>query len=214
MAFVAQYTHSLKPVREYLVKIDGIYKEVEQYGTLLLHRPSNVYNETSGLCEEGVVVKAPLQGELEEDIIGKKVRFWFSDAHATYKGNMPKIDEHLLVMPTSIISVDGQMAGEYIYCKPIETFRSASGLIIPNIEYVSYDTMQKPVQNIREFYTDRGRVVGKNNHFPEGTVLWWGDESNVRLGWDSGFLVRKRMVILSGPDAERMSYVKRATRKV
>jgi len=117
-------------------------------------------------------------------------------------------------MPTSVISVEGEMTGEYIYCKPIETFRSASGIIIPNIEYVSYDTMQKPIQNIREFYTDRGRVVGKNEHFPEGTVLWWGDESNVRLGWEGGFLVRKRMVALSGPDAERMSYIKKVTRRV
>lgn len=214
MAFVAKYTDSLKPVREYLVRIDGIYKETEEYGTLLLHRPSNVYNETSGLCEEGVVVKAPLQGDFEHDLVGKKARFWFSNAHATYKGNMPKIDEHLLVMPTSIISVDGQMVGEYIYCKPIETFRSSSGLIIPNIEYVSYDTMQAPIQNIREFYTDRGKVVGKNEHFPEGTVLFWGNESNVRIGWDNGFLVRKRMVVASGPDAERMTYIRRKTKQV
>jgi len=214
MAFVAKYTETLQPIREYLVHIDGIYKETEQYGTLLLHRPSNVYNETNGLCEEGVVVKAPLQHALPHDIIGKRVRFWFSEAHATHKGHVPKIDEHLLVMPTSVISVEGEMTGEYIYCKPIETFRSASGIIIPNIEYVSYDTMQKPIQNIREFYTDRGRVVGKNEHFPEGTVLWWGDESNVRLGWEGGFLVRKRMVALSGPDAERMSYIKKVTRRV
>jgi hypothetical protein len=100
------------------------------------------------------------------------------------------------------------MVGDFIYCKPIETFRSASGLIIPNIELVSLDTLQKPQQNYREFYTDRGVVVGENEHYPDGTVLFWGDEANVRLGWHGGFLVRKRMVLLSGEDARKMSYVK------
>ena len=50
MAFVTKYSESIKPIREYLVEIDGIYKETIEYGTLLLHRPSNVYNETGGLC--------------------------------------------------------------------------------------------------------------------------------------------------------------------
>ena len=209
MAFVTKYNEDIKPIREYLVKIDGIYQETVEYGPLMLHRPSNIYNETSGLCEEGVVAKAPIVGALDEDIVGKKVRFWFTEAHATYRGNMPKIDEHLMVMPQSIISVEDAMVGEYIFCKPIETPRSAAGIIIPNIEYVSYDTLQKPVQNIREYYTDRGVVSGKNNHFPEGEVLWWGHESNVRLGWEGGFLVRRRMVEAYGPDANKLSYVKR-----
>ena len=42
MAFVAKYTDSIKPIREYLVEIDGIYKETIEYGTLLLHRPSSI----------------------------------------------------------------------------------------------------------------------------------------------------------------------------
>jgi hypothetical protein len=213
MAFVTQYSENIKPVREYLVKIDGIYQETIEYGTLMLHRPSNIYNETNGLCEEGVVVKAPIINGLEQDIVGKKVRFWFTEAHATYRGNMPKIDGHLMVLPQSIISVEDEMVGEYIFCKPMETFRSASGIIIPNIEYVSYDTLQKPVQNIREFYTDRGKVVGKNQHFPDGTILWWGDESNVRLGWEGGFLVRKRMLDAYGPDAQKLTYLKPKSRK-
>ena len=213
MAFVTQYSENIKPVREYLVKIDGIYQETIEYGTLMLHRPSNIYNETNGLCEEGVVVKAPIINGLEQDIVGKKVRFWFTEAHATYRGNMPKIDGHLMVLPQSIISVEDEMVGEYIFCKPIETSRSASGIIIPNIEYVSYDTLQKPTQNIREFYTDRGRVVGKNQHFPDGTILWWGHESNVRLGWEGGFLVRKRMLDAYGPDAQRLTYLKPKPRK-
>jgi hypothetical protein len=214
MAFVTQYSENIKPVREYLVKIDGIYQETIEYGTLMLHRPSNIYNETNGLCEEGVVVKAPIINGLEQDIVGKKVRFWFTEAHATYRGNMPKIDGHLMVLPQSIISVEDEMVGEYIFCKPIETARSASGIIIPNIEYVSYDTLQKPVQNIREFYTDRGKVVGKNQHFPDGTILWWGDESNVRLGWEGGFLVRKRMLDAYGPDAKTLTYIKNKVRRV
>ena len=213
MAFVTQYSENIKPVREYLVKIDGIYQETIEYGTLMLHRPSNIYNETNGLCEEGVVVKAPIINGLEQDIVGKKVRFWFTEAHATYRGNMPKIDGHLMVLPQSIISVEDEMVGEYIFCKPIETSRSASGIIIPNIEYVSYDTLQKPTQNIREFYTDRGRVVGKNQHFPDGTILWWGHESNVRLGWEGGFLVRKRMLYAYGPDAQKLTYLKPKPRK-
>jgi hypothetical protein len=208
MAFVTEYSEDIKPIREYLVKIDGIYQDTIEYGTLMLHRPSSIYNETNGLCEEGVAVCAPLIDGLEEDIIGKNIRFWFTEAHATYRGNMPKIDGHLMVMPQSIISVEDEMVGEYIFCKPIETSRSASGIIVPNIEYVSYDTLQKPVQNIREFYTDRGIVSGKNNHYPEGTILWWGHESNVRLGWNGGFLVRRRMVQVYGPDAIKLSHVK------
>lgn len=214
MAFVTQYSENIKPVREYLVKIDGIYQETIEYGTLMLHRPSNIYNETNGLCEEGVVTKAPIINALERDIVGKKVRFWFTEAHATYKGNMPKIDEHLMVMGQSIISVGDEMVGDYIFCKPIETSRSASGLIIPNIEYISYDTLQKPTQNIREYYTDRGKVVGKNEHFPEGTILWWGHESNVRLGWDGGFLVRRKMVVAYGPDAQKLTYIAPKPRKM
>jgi hypothetical protein len=214
MAFVTPYTEELTPIREYLVKIDGIYKDTIEHGTLMLHRPSNIFNETNGLCEEGVVVKAPVIDGLEEDIVGKKVRFWFTEAHATYRGNMPKIDGHLMVMPQSIISVEDEMIGEYIFCKPIETARSASGIIVPNIEYVSYDTLQKPVQNIREFYTDRGMVSGKNKHFPEGEVLWWGHESNVRLGWNGGFLVRRRMLEVHGPDAQRLNYIKVKPRRM
>lgn len=208
MAFVAKYTESLRPIREYLVEITGIYKDTIEFGTLLLHSPSNIYNETNGLCEEGTIVKAPLSGEYDESLIGKKATFWFSEAHSVYKGHMPKIDGHLLVLPDSVISVDGEMAGEYIYCKPIETARSASGIIIPNIELVSIDTLQKPRQNVREFYTDRGVVSGKNKHFPEGTVLFWGHEANVRLGWKEGFLVRRRMVLCYGEDAKRMTFVK------
>jgi len=208
MAFVAKYTESLRPIREYLVEITGIYKDTIEFGTLLLHSPSNIYNETNGLCEEGTIVKAPLSGEYDESVIGKKATFWFSEAHSVYKGHMPKIDGHLLVLPDSVISVDGEMAGEYIYCKPIETARSASGIIIPNIELISIDTLQKPRQNVREFYTDRGIVSGKNKHYPEGTVLFWGHEANVRLGWKEGFLVRKRMVLCYGDDAKRMTFVK------
>ena len=208
MAFVAKYTESLRPIREYLVEITGIYKDTIEFGTLLLHSPSNIYNETNGLCEEGTIVKAPLSGEYDESLIGKKATFWFSEAHSVYKGHMPKIDGHLLVLPDSVISVDGEMAGEYIYCKPIETARSASGIIIPNIELISIDTLQKPRQNVREFYTDRGVVSGKNKHFPEGTVLFWGHEANVRLGWKEGFLVRKRIVLCYGEDAKRMTFVK------
>jgi hypothetical protein len=208
MAFVAKYTESLRPIREYLVEITGIYKDTIEFGTLLLHSPSNIYNETNGLCEEGTIVKAPLSGEYDETMIGKKATFWFSEAHSVYKGHMPKIDGHLLVLPDSVISVDGEMAGEYIYCKPIETARSASGIIIPNIELVSIDTLQKPRQNVREFYTDRGIVSGKNKHYPEGIVLFWGHEANVRLGWKEGFLVRKRMVLCYGEDAKRMTFVK------
>jgi hypothetical protein len=213
MAFVTKYTESLCPVREYLVEITGIYKDTIEYGTLLLHSPSNIYNETNGLCEEGVVVKTPLSGESNPEYIGKKATFWFSEAHSVYRGHMPKIDGHLLVLPKSIISIDGDMVGEYIYCKPVETARSASGLIIPNIELVSYDTLQKPKQNIREFYTDRGVVSGKNEHFQEGTMLFWGDESNVRVGWNGGFLVRKRMVLCCGEDAIKMTYIKKRPKK-
>lgn len=209
MAFVTEYTDSLTPIREYLVEITGIYEDTIKYGTLLLHAPSNIYNETNGLCEEGKVKKAPIKGAMDEDLVGEKVRFWFSEAHSVYKGNSPKINGHLLVQPQSIIAIGNRMIGEYIYCKPIMTPRSKAGLIIPNIELVSYDTLQKPVEKIREFYTDRGMVAGENALYPEGTVLYWGDESNVRLGWDEGFLVRSRMVLAYGPDAEHLSYVKR-----
>jgi hypothetical protein len=213
MAFVTAYTPSIKPIREYLVEIDGIYQNTIEYGTLLLHRPSNIYNETGGLCEEGTVVKAPItKGEYGEDIVGKRIKFWFSEAHATYKGNMPKIDGHLMVASNSIISIEDREVGDHILCKPIETARSASGLIIPNIELISHDTLQAPQQNIREFYTDKGIVHGKNDHFPEGTLLFWGDESNVRVGYNGCFLVRKRMVMASGEDANKLIYLKKKVR--
>jgi hypothetical protein len=126
---------------------------------------------------------------------------------------MPKIDGHLMVAPKSIISIEDREVGDHILCKPIETARSAAGLIIPNIELVSYDTLQKPVENIREFYTDKGIVQGKNDHFPAGTPLFWGDESNVRVGYNGCFLVRKRMVMASGEDAAKLIYIKKKVRK-
>lgn len=214
MAFVTKYSESIKPIREYLVEIDGIYQETIEYGTLLLHRPTTIFNETGGLCEEGVVIKAPIKDGFEEDIVGKRIKFWFSEAHATYKGNMPKIDGHLMVAPKSIISVEDREVGDHILCKPIETARSAAGLIIPNIELVSYDTLQKPIENIREFYTDKGVVQGKNDHFPEGAILFWGDEGNVRVGYNGCFLVRKRMVMASGEDVKKLIYLKKKVRKV
>jgi hypothetical protein len=213
MALVVDNTSTLRPVREYLVEITGIYEETIKHGTLLLHSPSNIYNETNGLCEDGIVAKAPITGAFPDlDIVGKKARFWFSEAHSVYKGNSPKIDGHLLVRPDSIISVDGEMMGEYIYCKAIETPRSAAGIIMPNIELVSIDTLQAPRQNFREFYTDRGVVASKNEQFPEGETLFWGDEGNVRIGWDGGFLVRRRMVLAWGDDAKKMTYLKRTSK--
>jgi len=209
MAFVTEYTEKIQTIREYLVEITGIYQETVQYGTLLLHAPSNIYIETNGLCEEGIVKKGPLSGGVDENLVGEKVRFWFSEAHSVYKGNSPKINGHLLVLPQSVISVGSRMIGEFIYSKPIMTLRSKAGLYIPNIELISYDTLQKPLEKIREYYTDRGVVYGQNDIYPEGTILYWGDESNVRLGWEEGFLVRKRMVLAYGPDAEHMTYVKR-----
>ena len=209
MAFVTEYTESMQPIREYLVEITGIYEETIQYGTLLLHAPSNIFNETNGLCEEGKVKKAPITGGINEELVGEKVRFWFSEAHSVYKGNSPKINGHLLVLPQSIIGIGDRMLGEYIYCKPIMVKRSKAGLIIPNIELISYNSMEKPVEKIREFYTDRGVVSGQNDVYPEGTVIYWGHESNVRLGWNGGFLVRKRMVLAYGQDAENLSFVKK-----
>jgi len=117
-----------------------------------------------------------------------------------------------MVAPNSIISIEDREVGDHILCKPIETARSAAGIIIPNIELVSYDTMQKPVEKFREFYTDRGKVQGKNDHVPEGTYLFWGDESNVRVGYNGCFLVRKRMVMASGEDAVKLTYIKKKVR--
>lgn len=59
MAFVAKYTESLSPIREYLVEITGIYKDTIEFGTLLLHSPSNIYNETNGLCEVEPLSRLP-----------------------------------------------------------------------------------------------------------------------------------------------------------
>jgi hypothetical protein len=207
--FVTEDTPSLKPIREYLVAITGLYEETITHGTLLLHAPSPIYNETAGLCEDGVVTKAPMDGGFDEDIVGKKARFWFMDAHAAYKNNYPKVNGHLLVAPYSIISVEGKMVGEHILCKPIEMGKTASGLIIPNIELISMDSLQKPKENWREWYTDRGVVCAENDHFPIGTILFWGEDSNVRHGWEGGFLVKRRMVLCWGKEAERMSYVKK-----
>jgi hypothetical protein len=83
---------------------------------------------------------------------------------------------------------------------------------MPNIELVSIDTLQAPRQNFREFYTDRGVVASKNEQFPEGETLFWGDEGNVRIGWDGGFLVRRRMVLAWGDDAKKMTYMKRTSK--
>jgi hypothetical protein len=207
--YVTEDSPSLKPIREYLVEIAGIYQETITHGTLLLHAPSNIFNETAGLCEEGVIRKAPISKGFEGDLIGKKARFWFMDAHAVYKENYPKINGHLLVAPYSIISVENKMMGDHIYCKPIEIGKTASGLIIPNIELVSMDTLQKPQENWREWYTDRGIVAAENDHYPVGTILFWGDDSNVRHGWEGGFLVKKRMVLCWGKDAERMAFKKK-----
>jgi hypothetical protein len=206
--FVHEVTPEMKPTWYYLVAVEGIYNTTIKHGTLVLHAPSNIYNETGNLCEGGTVVALP-EDNPNEELLGEEVKFWYSEAHTTYVGNRPALEKHLLVQYNSIISVGDKTIGEYIKCSRIPLNTTAAGLFLPNIEVVSYDTLKTPDQNIRDYHTDKGIVSAENDHFPVGTVLYWGEDENARNDWEGGFLVRKRFVQAAGPQAQFLSFTKK-----
>jgi len=169
--------------------------------TLLL--PDRRNNDTDGLAETGIVKSVPA-GHSEE-LLGKKIRFWFLNTDFTMKSGI-EIEGHVLVPEYDIVQVEDKMYGDWIYCTPI--VKKHGTIYAPTIQQISYDSMEKPVEQWSDHYIDKGIVARENEHFPVGTQLFWGNPANVRQKWDNGFLVRTRYIQATGEDVEKITYIK------
>ena len=193
------YIVEVKTLREDEVKIKG-----ENGSTLTLVLPTRRNNDTDGLTEIGVIKSIPSDGKPE--LMGKKIRFWFLNTDFTMQSGI-SIKDHVLVPEYDIVMVEDEMCGDWIYCEPLQ--KKQGLLYIPTIQHISYDSLDAPKEEWSDEYIDKGRVARKNEHFPEGELIFWGNPANIRQNWDGGYLIRERYVQASGEDVMKMEWVSR-----
>jgi len=193
--------YNIQPLKQFLIKIDGL-KDTYMKGALnRLYEPSNLWNETGGLCERGTILKAPLSLKNKwPDLVGKDVIFSFTEAHAAIKKDSLYVKGCLLVNPDSIIQVDNRTYGQWIFCEriPIET----SLIYEPDMKLAAFDSSRKGEVKRYDYHLDKGRVARENEHFPVGTVVYWGKASYVNQEWQAqnGFLVKHRSLKAYGDE--------------
>jgi hypothetical protein len=208
MAAEIEYSESIRTPKYYIVEVERMREDEmtikgEHGEDIILALPITRNNDTDGLMETGVVKSVPIGHS--PDLIGKNIRFWFLNTDFTLKSGI-SIKGHVLVPEYDIIEVEGEMHADWIYCKPIEKMH---GLIyVPVIQHISYDSMEKPVEEWGDKCIDKGIVARKNAHFPEGEKVFWGNPANVRQNWDDGFLVRTRYIQATGEDVSKMEWSK------
>lgn len=203
-----QFTPGIKTTKYYIIEVEQLREsEINIKGeggkiiTLILPEKRN--NDTDGLVEVGIVKSVPVGHS--EDLIGKKVRFWFLNTDFTMKSGI-QIEGHVLVPDYDIVQIEDRMYGDWVYCKKIE--KKMGMIYTPTIQQISYDSMDAPVEQWSDCYIDKGIVDRENDHFPIGTVIFWGNSANVRQNWDNGFLVRTRYIQAMGEDVLKTNYIR------
>jgi len=203
-----EYVPGIKTGKYYIVEVEQMRdSEISIKGeggkkiTLILPEKRN--NDTDGLAEVGVVKSVPL-GHSEE-LVGKKIRFWFLNTDFTMKSGI-EIEGHVLVPEYDIVQVEDKMYGDWIYCTPIH--KKQGRIYTPTIQQISYDSMEQPVEQWSDYYIDKGIVARDNEHYPIGTQIFWGNPANVRQKWDDGFLVRTRYIQAIGNDIPKINYIR------
>jgi len=203
-----EYQPGIRTCKYYIVEVEQMREtEISIKGeggkkiTLLL--PDKRNNDTDGLAEVGIVKSVPI-GHSEE-LIGKKIRFWFLNTDFTMKSGI-EIEGHVLVPEYDIVQVEDEMYGDWVYCK---TIPKKHGIVYtPTIQQMSYDSMEKPVEEWSSHCIDKGIVARENKHYPVGTPIFWGNPANVRQKWDNGFLLRTRYIQAAGEGVLNVNYIR------
>lgn len=198
---VSYTEHEVQPLKHFLVKIEGLTDKYVKGELKRLHAPSQLWDETQGLCEEGVILKAPLS--LKHDwpnLVGKKVIFSFVEAHSVIKKDSLMVKGCLLINPVSIIQVDNKTYGQWLFCERIPIQKSR--IISPITKVTSNDTARAPEVNMYDYHLDKGVVARENEHLPVGTPVFWGKPSYANQQWQAqnGFLLKYRSLMASGEE--------------
>lgn len=203
-----EWSESLVLPKYYVVKVKGMKEdEVDIKGEngekITLKVPITRNDPVSGLTEEGVVRNIPRDGNA--NLLGKKVKFWFTNTEFTMKSGV-SIPGHVLVPEYDIVEVEDEMYGEYLYCTPIE--KKQGLLYLPTIQEISYDSLQAPKQEWSDIYLDKGVVARKNKYFDVGTQVFWGNPNKARQNWENGFLIKAKYIDAIGSGVEKTHYIK------
>jgi len=205
---VIEWNKSIITPKYYIVQVKGMQEdEVDIKGEngerITLKVPITRNDPVSGLTEEGVVRNIPRDGN--EELKGKKIKFWFTNTEFTMKSGI-SIPGHVLVPEYDIVQVEDEMYGDYLYCKPIE---KKHGLIYaPTIQEISYDSLQAPKQEWSDCYIDKGIIGRKNKYFEEGEMVFWGNPNAVRQNWEGGFLIKHKYIQATGAGVPSTHYIK------
>jgi hypothetical protein len=204
-----EFTPGIRTPKYYIVEVatlreDEVKIKGEGDSTITLILPERRNNDTDGLTEIGIVKSVPVDGRGE--LLGKKIRFWFLNTDFSMQSGI-SIKDHVLVPEYDIVMLEDEMYGDWIYCKPLQ--KKQGLLYIPTIQHISYDSLESPREEWSDEYIDKGVVARKNEHFPEGELLFWGNPANIRQNWDGGYLIRHRYVQACGEDVINMEWVSR-----
>jgi len=204
-----EFTPGIRTPKYYIVEVatlreDEVKIKGEGGSTITLILPERRNNDTDGLTETGVVKSIPVDGK--EELLGKKIRFWFLNTDFSMQSGI-SIKGHVLVPEYDIVMLENEMYGDWIYCKPLQ--KKQGLLYIPTIQHVSYDSLEAPKEEWSDEYIDKGIVARKNEHFPEGELLFWGNPANIRQNWDGGYLIRHRYVLACGEGVINTEWVSR-----
>jgi len=191
----------VQPLKHFLVKIDGLTDTYLKGELKRLHAPSQLWNETQGLCEEGEILRTPLSHpEKWEGMVGQKVIFSFLETHAAIRKDTLMVKGCLMVNPEYVIQVGDKMVGQWIFCDRIPIKKSR--IVSPTMRVESNDSSRGGQVATYDYHLDKGRVSRENDHYPIGTIVYWGKASYVNQDWQTqnGFLVKHRSLKAVGDE--------------
>lgn len=193
------YTNDLiQPIRHYLVRIKGLRDEYVKGQLKRVFTPSPLWDETNGLCEEGIIEKVPLGAD--DSCIGKKVIFSFLEAHNAIKKDSLYVSGCLMILPESIIQIEDEMQGQWLFCKRVGIKKSR--VLLPTMKKEAFDSSRKGEVKVYDYELDKGIIDRPNQHLPVGTPVYWGKASYANKEWQmqGGFLVKFRSLKAYGTD--------------
>jgi len=200
---ISYVDYEIQPLKHFLVKIDGLTDTFVKGEVDRIFAPSQLWNETQGLCEEGTILKAPLSLKHRwPDFVGKKAIFSFIETHAAIRSDSIVVKDCLLIKPESIIQVDEKTYGQWIFCERIPLEKS--DVVAPKMKLTSFDSSRAADVATYDYHLDKGIVARENEHFPVGTVVYWGKGSYANGMWQGqeGFLLKHRSLKAYGDEVK------------
>lgn len=194
-------TQEIQPLKHFLVKIEGLTDTFVKGQLNRIHAPSQLWDETQGLCEEGVILRVPLSmKDREKEFLNKNTIFSFIETHAAIRKDTLMVKDCLLINPEYIIQVEDKTIGQWIFCERIPL---DNGLVVaPTMKLSSFDSSRGAQVDTYSYHLDKGRVARENEHFPIGTIVYWGKAAYVNQEWQArnGFLVKARSLKAIGDE--------------